>query len=56
MLHPSQRTTRRLPVAWLRAAIIGAATAAIALGVTNNELMTVLAKGVRVCLECMGIG
>ncbi len=56
MLRPSQKITQRLSVAWLRAAIIAAAAAAIALGITNNEFMTVLAKGVRVCLECMGIG
>ena len=56
MLCPNQRATRQLPVAWLRAAIIGTAVAAIALGVTSNEFMTVLAKGVRVCLECVGIG
>ena len=40
----------------LRVAIAAVSVAAIAAGATCNEHLTVLAKGVRVCLECMGIG
>ena len=42
-----------LPV--LRVALLVGSVAAIAYGVTDGEALVVLTKGVRVCLECIGI-
>ena len=36
--------------------ILGAAVAMIAVGVANGGFRDTLNKGIRVCLECVGIG
>ena len=40
----------------IRVALIVVSAILIALGIFRGEALEVLAKGVRVCLECMGIG
>ena len=41
---------------WLRAALFALAGALIALGIANGGAHDVLAKAVKICLECIGIG
>ena len=36
--------------------ILGAAVILIAVGITNGGFRDTLNKGIRVCLECVGIG
>ena len=40
----------------LRYAVAAAAAVCIAIGLMRHEYAEVLAKAVRVCLECIGIG
>lgn len=40
----------------VRLILLVIALVAIAYGILNGELQVVLAKGIRVCLECVGIG
>lgn len=49
------RDTRRAMLPALRIALLVGSVAAIAYGVSDGEALVVLAKGVRVCLECIGI-
>lgn len=40
----------------IRVALVFVSVALIILGIYRGEALEVLAKGVRVCLECMGLG
>ena len=40
----------------VRIALIAGALAAIAYGIADGEDLSVFSKGVRVCLECIGLG
>ena len=40
----------------LRAAILVIAVMLIVIGITRGEATVVLEKGIRICLECIGIG
>ncbi len=40
----------------IRIAVLAAAVALIAAGLANGEAQIVLEKGIRICLECIGIG
>jgi hypothetical protein len=40
----------------IRVALVVVSVALIVLGIYRGEALEVLAKGVRVCLECMGLG
>lgn len=40
----------------VRVALIAGALAAIAYGIADGEALAVFNKGVRVCLECIGLG
>ena len=42
-------------LAMLRLVLLAGALVAIAYGIACGELLVVLAKGVRICLECIGI-
>ena len=45
----------RNQLATLRLAILLGAGASVVHGIANGELLVVLAKGIRICLECIGI-
>lgn len=45
----------RPTLAAVRLALLVGALAAIAYGIVCEEYLAVLSKGVRICLECMGI-
>lgn len=47
--------TRSSMLPALRIALLVGSVAAIVYGVSDGEALVVLAKGVRVCLECIGI-
>lgn len=49
------RATQRTMLPALRIALLVGSVAAIVYGVSDGEALVVLAKGVRVCLECIGI-
>ena len=40
----------------IRWGLLCAAVALIVIGLTQGEARTVLEKGIRICLECIGIG
>lgn len=40
----------------IRWGLLCAAIALIAVGLVQGEALTVLEKGIRICLECIGIG
>lgn len=40
----------------IRIVLLTAAVVLIAVGLANGEARVVLEKGVRICLECIGIG
>ncbi len=40
----------------IRICLLCAAVALIAIGLAQGEALTVLEKGIRICLECIGIG
>ena len=40
----------------IRLALLCAAFALIVIGLVQGEALTVLEKGIRICLECIGIG
>ncbi len=40
----------------IRWGLLCAAVALIAVGLAQGEALTVLEKGIRICLECIGIG
>ncbi len=52
---PSKRVATDTGLLAVRLVLLAVALAAIAYGVLSGELQVVLAKGVRVCLECIGI-
>ncbi len=41
---------------WTRVVFLLVAVILMALGITRGELATVLLKGTKICLECIGIG
>lgn len=43
-------------VKWIRAALLCAGIAFIAIGLATGEAGTVLDKAIHICLECIGIG
>ena len=43
-------------VKWIRAALLVAGIAFIAIGLATGEAGNVLDKAIRICLECIGIG
>lgn len=43
-------------IATVRLVLLAVALVAIAYGILGGELKVVFAKGIRVCLECIGIG
>ena len=51
----SGRTVSGATLLVLRLALLAFALAAIVYGVLSGGLQVVLAKGIRVCLECIGI-
>ena len=46
--------SKKIPVKALVTSLIGVAF--MAFGIYRGEMATVLAKAVRICLECIGIG
>lgn len=51
------RQSMRSSKTWIKPALLAMiGLAFIAIGATNGEVLTVLAKATRVCLECIGIG
>lgn len=50
-----EEVTRGRGLALLRVALFVGSIAAIAYGITDGEPLSVMAKGIRVCLECIGI-
>lgn len=51
----TQKTRARGNVVALRLALLAGSVAFVAYGIVNGEWLVVLAKGVRICLECIGI-
>lgn len=47
---------RRLPVNFLRAALLAAGAVFIALGIANGGMRDVLVKAINICTECIGLG
>ncbi len=41
---------------WVRGGLVVLAAGLITFGALNGEALEVLAKAVRICLECIGIG
>ena len=52
---PSSRIASGARLLILRLLLLAVALASIVYGVLSGELQVVLAKGIRVCLECIGI-
>ncbi len=51
----TQKTRARGNVVALRLALLAGSVAFVVYGIVDGEWLVVLAKGVRICLECIGI-
>ena len=51
-----RRNKEQGAIAWLRIGALAAAVCLVGAGLMRREHLEVLAKAVRICLECIGIG
>ena len=54
--NTEDEATPRLPLFPLRILLLVGACASIAYGLMREEHLVILMKGVRICLECVGLG
>ena len=45
-----------MKIGYIRTAVIAAAVIFIFIGIANGGMTDMLNKGIRICLECIGIG
>lgn len=56
MTTDRQEKRRKAAMGWVRGGLITLAAGLVVAGVLNGEALEVLAKAVRICLQCIGIG